>query len=592
VSESAALELVSVGKTYGRFAKKPALRSVSLRIPRGECFGLAGANGAGKTTLIRIMLGLLEPDEGDAFLLGERPVDAEVRRRVGFVPEAAMLPESASPRALVRRFARLRGLPANSSMQEGLANLDQLGMGALLDRASGKLSKGERQRTLLALAMLGSPELLILDEPTDGLDPLGRAKMREVIRDRCAAGTTVFLNSHLLGETESLCDRVGILHRGQLVRLIPIGAPGKARGALGPARSQILLANGSELAVAHQSPEELNLEIDRLRQEGQLIVGLRPQKLDLEQTLAQVAGDLAPVPTVTEAVTHLAPDDSRAPAPPARLRPLRALAATGRVAQEIAADLASRKVGWFALGAALLAAVAFFAGIRSELMQGAASLAHQFGAGGLTDPQSVGKYIGAFVARAFFWCELVGGVALSAVFAPSLLEPRRTILLYSQPITRGDYALGVWAATCGLALATSVFFFGLAFAGLRWLEIQAPWQILLAPLPWVLAFGAVLALQLIAVYLVRNGFFCGAVGLGLLFATAVLGAETGLDSLRSRHKIWGLFYALLPRSMDLMEASARLGQGLRPLALTVLPTLGLLCAFLLILRTLALRSES
>jgi ABC-2 type transport system ATP-binding protein len=588
VSESAALELLAVGKSYGHFEKKPALRSVSLRIPRGECFGLAGANGAGKTTLIRIMLGLLEPDEGDAFLLGERPTDAEVRRRVGFVPEAAMLPESASPRALVRRFARLRGLPADSSMQEGLANLDQLGMGALLDRASGKLSKGERQRTLLALAMLGSPELLILDEPTDGLDPLGRAKMREVIRDRCAAGTTVFLNSHLLGETESLCDRVGILHRGQLVRLIPIGA----RGALGPARSQVVLADGSELAVAHESPEELNLELDRLRQAGQLIVELRPQKLDLEQTLAQVAGDPAAAPTVTEAVTHLAPDDSRRREPPARLRPLRALAATGRVAQEIAADLASRKIGWFALGAALLAAVAFFAGIRSEVMQGAASLAHQFGAGGLADPQSVGKYIGASVARAFFWCELVGGVALSAVFAPSLLEPRRTILLYSQPITRGDYALGVWVATCGLALATSAFFFGLAFAGLRWLEIQAPWQLLLAPLSWVLAFGAVLALQLIAAYLVRNGFFCGAIGLGLLFATAMLGAETGLESLRSRHKLWGLFYALLPRSMDLMEATARLGQGLRPLALTVLPTVGLLGAFLLILRTMALRSES
>ncbi len=143
------------------------------------------------------------------FLFGERPDDPEVRRRVGFVPEAALLPDAASPRALVRRWARLRGLPAAATLEQGLETLARLGMGQLLDRPAGKLSKGERQRTLLSLALLGNPELLVLDEPTDGLDPLGRARMREVIQAACDAGGTVFLNSHLLAETERLCTRVG-----------------------------------------------------------------------------------------------------------------------------------------------------------------------------------------------------------------------------------------------------------------------------------------------------------------------------------------------------------------------------------------------
>ncbi|TMA26217.1 MAG: ABC transporter ATP-binding protein [Deltaproteobacteria bacterium] len=130
--EPPALQLWQVRKSYGLVRKREALHGVSIRVDRGECYGLAGPNGAGKTTLIRLLLGLSTPDAGEVRLFGVRPDDPEVRRRVGFVPEAAELPPAASPRQLVRRFARLRGLRDVES--SGLAQLDRLGMGELLDR--------------------------------------------------------------------------------------------------------------------------------------------------------------------------------------------------------------------------------------------------------------------------------------------------------------------------------------------------------------------------------------------------------------------------------------------------------------------------
>src|ERR1700742_3934879 len=131
-----ALQLWGVVKRYGIFHKHEALRDVSLQVARGDCFGLAGPNGAGKTTLIKLLLGLAQPDEGEVRLFGQRPDDPEVRRQVGFVPELVELPPSASPRALMRRFARLRGLgPAFA--QRGLEQLERMGMSGLLDRAAG-----------------------------------------------------------------------------------------------------------------------------------------------------------------------------------------------------------------------------------------------------------------------------------------------------------------------------------------------------------------------------------------------------------------------------------------------------------------------
>ncbi|HYZ88758.1 MAG TPA: ABC transporter ATP-binding protein, partial [Myxococcales bacterium] len=150
------MQLAGIEKSFGLVRKKTALRGVSLRIARGECYGLIGPNGAGKTTLIRVMLGLIAPDAGEARLLGVPPEFLDIRRRVGFVPEAAELPPHASPLQLMRRWARLRGVPVPAAVEQGEATLTRLGMGELLTRPAHRFSKGEKQRTLLALALLGT----------------------------------------------------------------------------------------------------------------------------------------------------------------------------------------------------------------------------------------------------------------------------------------------------------------------------------------------------------------------------------------------------------------------------------------------------
>lgn len=620
MSQGPALELWRVEKSYGLLHPKPALRGVSLRVERGECFGLAGANGAGKTTLIRILLGLMAPDEGEARLLGRRPEDPEVRRRVGFVPESAELPPTASPRALVRRWARLRGLEPAGAMEQGLGRLERLGMSALLDRAAGKLSKGERQRTLLALALLGEPELLVLDEPTDGLDPLGRALMREVIREECAAGRTVFLNSHLLSETERICTRVGILHRGRLVREERLGGP---RGVDGPATTALVLAQrlgaeameragvraapagatplrelwpaGELVLVAHDDLAGLNGALDRVRAEGAQLVEVRRVRADLEAALAQVASTPREEPEV-EAGAEPASEEPAGPAdgapapaplPPLRPRPLRALRATVRVAQEIAADLAAQRIGWLALAAALFATGLILKVAQAELVQGAVAAAQHLGRAASADAN---RFILSLVARIFFWCSLVGGALLAAVFAPPLLDPRRTVLLLGQPISRGDFALGVVGALCSLAFATSLFFHGLLLGGLRWLEVAASWRFLLAPLPWLAAFAAIALAQLAATFVWRNGILAGLVGLGLILSTSLLGTGSA-GRPGAAEGVEGLAYAILPRTVELSKQAGRAAEGAWPSAWAAVPTLAIAAALLLVLHVVARRSE-
>ncbi len=180
---------------------------------------------------------------------------------------------------------------------------------------------------------------------------------------------------------------------------------------------------------------------------------------------------------------------------------------------------------------------------------------------------------------------------LAAVFVPSLLEPRRTVLLHAQPLSRGYHALGIWSATCALAFASCALFFSLAFCSLRWLGIPVPWTLLLAPLPWLLAFASLHALQLLVVFPLRSALLAALAGLGLVLSTSLLGSRDLIESSLPKHHVWGILHALLPRTVSLMEQAARLGKGERVLLLPLLPTLGLLVAYLLLVRVLANRSE-
>jgi ABC-2 type transport system ATP-binding protein len=202
-----------------RFGAVTAVDGIDLVVPRGARFGLIGENGAGKTTFIKLLLGVARKDDGDVQVLGGDPEDIGVRRRIGYLPERLAIPPSFSALAFLDGVARLKGIPAARRRDEVRDCLTQVGLDeAAWSRRTGGYSKGMRQRTGLAAALLGHPDLLILDEPTDGIDPLGRRQVRDVILDAARGGATIFLNSHLLAETERVCDHVAILHRGRVVQ--------------------------------------------------------------------------------------------------------------------------------------------------------------------------------------------------------------------------------------------------------------------------------------------------------------------------------------------------------------------------------------
>ncbi|MCA8959972.1 MAG: ABC transporter ATP-binding protein, partial [Planctomycetes bacterium] len=217
-TEGASLEFAvstrGLGKRYGPIA---ALDGVSLDVPRGSCFGLLGPNGAGKSTLVKCLLSIVRPSGGTATLLGRDIRDRESRRSIGYLPEGHRFPKYLSGRGVCHYFGRLSGLRGAELRRETEEKLAIVGMS---DRAGDRVtqySKGMKQRVGLAQAMLGDPAVIFLDEPTDGVDPVGRKAVREVIRSICARGCTVFLNSHLLSEVEMICDRVAILDRGRVV---------------------------------------------------------------------------------------------------------------------------------------------------------------------------------------------------------------------------------------------------------------------------------------------------------------------------------------------------------------------------------------
>lgn len=207
-----------------RFGDKTAVEDLSLAVRRGEVFGFLGPNGAGKTTSLKMLLGLIAPTAGSARVLGRPVGDVGARARLGFLPEHFRFHEWLTGREFLDFHGRLYGLHgrALAARIEAL-----LGRVDLLDAAHRPLkgySKGMLQRIGLAQAILNEPEIVFLDEPTSGLDPLGRRLVRDLIRELRSGGTTVFLNSHLLGEVEATCDRVAFVKQGRTVHEMRLGA--------------------------------------------------------------------------------------------------------------------------------------------------------------------------------------------------------------------------------------------------------------------------------------------------------------------------------------------------------------------------------
>jgi len=194
-----------------------AVNSLTLAVPMGSIFGFLGPNGAGKTTTIKMLLGFANPTAGEAWIFGQSTLDNDCRAAVGYVPEQPYFPKFLTSQEVVQTHGALAGLSGADVRRRSAECLQQVEMSDHASTPLSKLSKGMTQRIALASALVGDPKLLILDEPSSGLDPLGRKFLRDLLQKLRSEGKTIFLSSHLLSEMESVCDNVAVLTKGKLV---------------------------------------------------------------------------------------------------------------------------------------------------------------------------------------------------------------------------------------------------------------------------------------------------------------------------------------------------------------------------------------
>jgi ABC-2 type transport system ATP-binding protein len=218
---SAPIDIACVGvtKTFNDFWLRPRVRAVeqvNLEVRRGEIFGLLGPNGSGKSTTIKMLLGLLRPTAGRIAILGKRPRDVETKRLIGYLPEESYLYRFLSGRETLDYYGRLFRLDARARRERIDMLLEMVGLEAVQDRPVGEYSKGMQRRIGLAQSLINDPQLLILDEPTSGMDPVGAKQIKDLIATLATRGKTVLLCSHLLGDVQDLCDRVAIMYGGRV----------------------------------------------------------------------------------------------------------------------------------------------------------------------------------------------------------------------------------------------------------------------------------------------------------------------------------------------------------------------------------------
>ena len=314
-SSSLAVRVAGLRKAYGGslfgkgFQALGGDSGIDLQVERGTVFGLLGPNGAGKTTLVKVLLGLVRKTAGEAELLGEPVGRPGPRARVGYLPEAHRLPLYLTGREMLRISGMMVGCSKSWIDERSGPWLEKLAMADSADRKIKEYSKGMMQRIGLVQALIHEPEVVFLDEPTDGVDPVGRAAIRETVTDLAKGGTTVFINSHLLMEVEMICDRIVILQDGLILRegtlaeLTPssnavhlrVDASATSRESLGALLAEFQgvgfppSLDPAELVLALDVDDaSLNRAIDKLRGAGIAIHGVHRERKGLEDVFIEL----------------------------------------------------------------------------------------------------------------------------------------------------------------------------------------------------------------------------------------------------------------------------------------------------------------
>jgi ABC-2 type transport system ATP-binding protein len=274
-----------------------ALDGLDLAVEPGEVFGLLGPNGAGKTTTVKILLGLTRPTSGTARLLGRPASDPESRRRVGYLPEGHRFPGYLTARQTLSVFGRMSGLDRATLGRRIPVLLERVRLTEWTDVRVKKFSKGMTQRLGLAAALVHEPDVLLLDEPTDGVDPVGRREIRDLLQEEAARGKAILLNSHLLSEIERMCRRVAVLRSGRVAaegsieeltagagsryRLVATGVDERLLTAFRETGASIERVNG-HFDLTARDVDHLNALVDRLRAGGGKLHELSPVRSSLE----------------------------------------------------------------------------------------------------------------------------------------------------------------------------------------------------------------------------------------------------------------------------------------------------------------------
>lgn len=298
--ETFGLEKIYRSRWSGREIR--AVSSVSLRVPAGVKYGLLGANGAGKTTFVKLLLTAVHPTQGEAKLFGRDAREPEARRPVGYLPENHRFPTYLTGYGMLDFYGALSGVDARERKRRIPEFLELVGLKDWAGVRIKKYSKGMLQRLGLAQALLHRPKLLILDEPTDGVDPVGRREIRRVLDSLKEKGVTVFINSHLLSEVESFCEYVAILRSGQVAvegkisnllagrgyRVAASDVPAAALADIRQSGASILPADEG-ITIQVTTREEANSAIDKIRAAGGEIESVAASTGSLEDLFMKTA---------------------------------------------------------------------------------------------------------------------------------------------------------------------------------------------------------------------------------------------------------------------------------------------------------------